>query len=129
MRIKYTTIIVRDMDSSVRFYKESLGFTIDSFHKPRPGVVITLMKGDGDAMIELIRNNVDEPGIFSVGMDVKDLNATVNGLRAQGVKIKMERMEITVGALAFIEDPNGGDNCFDRTLLTRSRKWLSRKAN
>jgi lactoylglutathione lyase len=40
-------------------------------------------------------------------MDVEDINTTVEELRSKGAKITMEPTSITVGTLAFIEDPNG----------------------
>jgi lactoylglutathione lyase len=40
-------------------------------------------------------------------MDVEDLNTTIKELKAKGVKVIMEPVQITVGLLAFIEDPNG----------------------
>jgi lactoylglutathione lyase len=107
MKVKYATIIVEDMDKSIKFYTEVLGFKIDSEHRPIPGAIITLLKGDGDAMIELIKNTVDKTGLFSVGMDVEDINATVKELKSKGAKITMEPIPITVGTLAFLEDPNG----------------------
>jgi len=107
MKIKYTTIIVRDMEESIKFYSEVLGFEIDSQHKPVPGVVITLMKSKGDAMVELIKNPTDEIGLYSIGMDVEDLNIKVKELKSKGAKIIMGPIPITVGKLAFCEDPNG----------------------
>ncbi len=107
MKVKYTTIIVADMDESIKFYTDVMGFEIDSQHKPIPGVTITLLKGDGDAMIELIKNAENEPGLFCVGMDVEDINTTLKELKSKGAKITMEPRPITVGTLAFIEDPNG----------------------
>jgi len=107
MKIEYATIIVEDMDESVKFYTEAMGLKIDSRHDPRPGVTITLLKGEGDAMVELIKNSENEIGLYSVGMDVEDVNSTVADLRSKGVKITMDPIPITVGTLAFIEDPNG----------------------
>lgn len=107
MKVKYATIIVDDMDKSIKFYTEVLGFKIDSRHNPIPGATIILLKGEGDAMIELIKNPKDKIGIFSIGMDVKDINATVKDLRSKGARITMEPIPITVGTLAFLEDPNG----------------------
>ena len=107
MKVKYATIIVEDMDESIKFYTEVMGLGIDSQHNPYPGLTITLLKGEGDAMIELIKNPTDKIGIFSIGMDVKDINATVKELKSKGAKITMEPIPITVGSLAFIEDPNG----------------------
>lgn len=84
-----------------------MGFEIDSQYNPRPGITITLLKGEGDAKIELIKNSENETGLFSVGMDVEDIHATVKELRSKGARITMEPIPITVGTLAFLEDPNG----------------------
>ncbi len=109
MRVKYATMAVADMDESVRFYTEVLGLEIESQHDPRPGLTITLLKGDGDAMIELIedKENPRKPGLFSVGMEVEDINTTVKELKSKGARITMGPTPITVGTLAFLEEPNG----------------------
>jgi len=107
MKVKYATIVVEDMDESIRFYTEVMGFEIDSQHDPQPKATITLLKGEGDAMIELIENTEYGTGLFAVGMDVEDINTTVKELRSKGAKITMEPIPITVGTLAFLEDPNG----------------------
>lgn len=107
MKVKYATIIVEDMDESVKFYTEILGFEVDSLHKPAPRLIITLLKGDGDAMIELIKNSENEIGLFSVGMEVDDINSKVKELKSKGAKITKEPVAISVGTLAFLEDPNG----------------------
>jgi lactoylglutathione lyase len=104
MKIKYSTLIVKDMEESIKFYTEVMGFEIDSQYDLGPAGNITLLKGEGEAMVEIIKNPVDEPGLFSIGMD---LNTTLEELKAKGAKITMGPMEITVGTLAFIEDPNG----------------------
>jgi len=107
MKVKYATIIVEDMDESIKFYTEVMGFEIDSQQNPLPGTTITLLKGEGDAMIELIKSTNYKTGLYSVGMDVEDINTTVKELKTKGAKITMEPIPITVGTLAFIEDPNG----------------------
>ena len=107
MKIKYTTLIVKDMDESIKFYRDIMGFEIDSQYDLGQAGAITLLKGEGETMIEIIKNPVDEPGLFSIGMDVEDINATVKELKSKGAKITMEPTPITVGTLAFLEDPNG----------------------
>ena len=107
MKVKYATIIVENMEKSIKFYTEVMGFEVDNQFIPRPGVIITLLKSEGDAMIELIKNTENEIGLYSVGMEVKDLNTTVKELKSKGAKITMEPVAITVGSLAFLEDPNG----------------------
>lgn len=106
-KVKYSTIIVKDMEESIRFYKDIMGFEIDSQYTPLPEVTITLMKGKGDAMIELIKDTVHDIGFYSVGMDVEDLNAAIKELKSKGTEIIMGPIDITVGSLAFLEDPNG----------------------
>jgi lactoylglutathione lyase len=107
MKVKYATIIVENIEKSVKFYTEVMGFRIDSQFNPRPGVEITLLKSEGEAMIELIKNTENEIGLYSVGMEVKDLDTTVKELKSKGAKITMEPVPITNGTLAFLEDPNG----------------------
>ncbi len=107
MKVKYATIIVENMEKSIKFYTEIMDFEVDSQYTPLPGVIITLLKGQGDAMIELIKNTESEIGLFSVGIEVKDLNTTVKELKSKGAKITMDPIPITVGTLAFLEDPNG----------------------
>ncbi|MBN2168580.1 MAG: VOC family protein [Actinobacteria bacterium] len=109
MKVKYATMAVADMDESIEFYTEVMGLEIESRHNPRPGVLITLLKGEGDAMIELIENKElsQETGLFSVGMEVEDVNTTVTELKSKGARITMEPTPIEVGTLALLEDPNG----------------------
>ena len=107
MEVRYATIIVRSMDESVAFYRDVLGFEVDSEYRPLPGVVITLMKGRGDARVELIENQDYPVGLHSIGMDVEDLTATVGDLKGKGAKITMDPVPTLVGSLAFLEDPNG----------------------
>ena len=107
MKVKYATIIVDDMDESIKFYTEIIGLEIDSQYNPYPGLTITLLKGDGDAMIELIKNTENETGLFSVGIEVENINTTFKELKSKGAKITKEPMPITIGTIAFLEDPNG----------------------
>lgn len=106
IEIKYTTMIVKDMDESVGFYRDIMGFEVDSQYNPPPGGRITLMRGKGDAMVELIENSAYETGLYSVGMNVDDLPQTLDELRNRGVTVTMEPVRTLVGSMAFIADPN-----------------------
>ncbi len=105
--VKYATMIVKDMDESIGFYKDVMGFEIDSQYHPAPGLVITLMKGKGESMVELIKNDVNDVGFYSVGMEVDDMDSALEHFRSKGVKITGEPAPTLVGHVAFIEDPNG----------------------
>jgi lactoylglutathione lyase len=106
MKVKYATIGVADMDESIKFYTDVMGLEIDSQINPRPGFTITFLKGDGDAMIELIET--PEKGLLSVGMEVENMNTTVKELKSKGTKIIQEPRSIADGTIiAFLQDPNG----------------------
>lgn len=100
-------MIVKDLEESIKFYTDVMGFEIDSQYDLGPAGAITLLKGEGETMVEIIQNPVNEPGLFSMGMDVENLDTTLEELKAKGAKVTMEPTPITVGTLAFIEDPNG----------------------
>lgn len=106
MKIKYSTMIVRDMDKSVHFYRDKLGFEVDSEYDLPQGK-ITLMKGEEDTMIELIENETFDIGLYSIGMDVADMDNEVKKLKDAGIKFDIEPIEITVGSMALFKDPNG----------------------
>ena len=105
--VKLATIIVRNMEDSVKFYSEVMGFGIDSEYDLGPRGRITMMRGSGDAMVELIESQAYPVGFYSVGMSVGDMEAAMAEYRAKGAKIVGEPVPITGGSLAFIEDPNG----------------------
>ncbi len=58
-------------------------------------------------MLDLIQAPNFAIGLYSVGMDVKDLDAALEELRSKGAKITMEPVPTLVGRMAFMEDPNG----------------------
>lgn len=60
MKVKYATIAVDNMEDSIKFYTEVMGFKIDNKITPYPGMKIVFLKDEGDAMIELIENQ-NEP--------------------------------------------------------------------
>jgi lactoylglutathione lyase len=105
MKVKYNTMIVKDMDESVKFYTDILGLEIDSEYD-LPQAKITLIKSEGESMIELIQNKVNEIGLYSVGIEVEDLNSEVERLKEKGIKFLLEPTKITVGTMALLQDPN-----------------------
>jgi lactoylglutathione lyase len=110
MKVKYATIAVSNMDESIKFYTEVLGFRIDSQLNPYPGFNITFLVDEGDAMIELIENVKEpkKPGLFLVGMEVQDMDKTAKELISNGAKFTRGPVEVGDGAkLAFLKDPNG----------------------
>lgn len=106
MKIRYATMIVDDMEESVRFYTETLDFTLDEVFDV-PGGKITLLDGDGFAGLELIESNNFETGLYSIGMDVEDIQKEIEDLKEKGANIALMPVETQVGYIARVIDPNG----------------------
>lgn len=98
-------MIVDNMKESVDFFSDVLGFKIDSIYDPKPGTTITLMQGNGGAMVELIEDPQFKTGLYSVGMEVDDMDKAMAELKVKGAKILAEPMPTLVGSCAFIEAP------------------------
>ncbi len=101
MKIRYATIIVNDMEESVKFYTETLDFTVDEIFDV-PGGKITLLNGEGFAGVELIESSNFETGIYSIGMDVEDINKEIEDLEVKGANIAMKPTKTQVGYMARV---------------------------
>ena len=99
-------MIVDDMEESVKFYTETLDFTVDEVFDV-PGGKITLLDGEGFAGLELIESTNYETGLYSVGMDVEDINEEIRKLEEKGANIALKPVETQVGFMARVVDPNG----------------------
>ena len=109
--VQYSTMIVEDMEKSVEFYRDILGFR-ESYHVDTPdGGSITIMKSDGGASVELIENERYDVGLYSVGTDVDDLDEMIRTLREHGYEPTGPAVATTVGRMAFVLDPSGVRIC------------------
>ena len=117
VQIKYTTMLINDMEESVKFYRDVLGFEVDGTYRLPPegdpviGSITTMRSKKGDTMIELIKNDMDSAGFYSIGMEVTDMDEAMSQMRAKGVKILAGPAPTVYGCCSFIEDPNGVRIC------------------
>ena len=102
MKVRYTTMIADNMKDSVDFYENVMGFKVQEVYNLPNGSEITILDGGG-AMIELIESR----DFDSMGVEVENLEKTLEDMRAKGVEITMEPVRTLVGIMAFIKDPNG----------------------
>ena len=106
IKVQYTTMIVNDLEESVCFYRDVLGFQ-EGYHVDTPdGGAITIMQSEGGAAVELICNKNFPTGLFSVGTDVDDLDAAVAELKKKGYETTGPVIPTTVGKMTFVTDPN-----------------------
>lgn len=115
MNIRFTTITVKDLDESFKFYNEILGFIEIKRFSPMEGTNIVFLKDENSGIIELVehQNNSnnddnDRESVVSIGLGVVDLERTLNELKHKGVEPIRGPIEVPSGdKFAFIKDPNG----------------------
>ncbi len=115
MRFLHTSITVRNIDESLKFYTEVLGLEFERrrlipenhaeiafVHDPLSGARIELTHWEGKDQLE--------PGeqLDHLAFEVADLDATIASARARGVRIAKEPFRLQGGTrrLAFLLDPN-----------------------
>lgn len=104
--VRYNTMMVKNLEESVEFYKNILGFE-ETYHVdiPAKNQRITLMKSPDGGTVELIENPERPIGLWSVGTDVDNLDEVMKHLEARGIE-HTPVVRTTVGHMCFINDPN-----------------------
>lgn len=111
IQVQYSTMIVKNLEESVTFYRDVLGFT-EGYHVDLPdGGAITIMQSQDGASVELIESDRFEVGLYSIGTDVDDLDETISHLKEKGYETTGPVIKTSVGQQAFVLDPNGVRIC------------------
>ena len=121
--IKYSTMIVNNLDESVSFYRDVLGFS-EGYHVDFPVGGITIMNSPDGASVELIESPQFETGLYSVGTDVDDLDDVLKQVKLSGCEVIGEITPTTVGRQIFIKDPNGVRICLIEHTPEYKEKYL-----
>lgn len=111
MKFCWSTLMVKDMKESLRFYTEIVGLKVKNNFKPAPGMEITFL-GDGETSIELICNeNLKDINVgtdISWGFEVKSLDKTMELLKEKGIDILSGPTQPNPHVrFIFVKDPNG----------------------
>ena len=110
MKNLWTTILVKDMDASVRFYTEVLGLPLHQRYSPTPGMEITFL-GDGETHFEMIHRKgveVNHSSAVSTGFQIESVDKMINKLKTNGIEILDEPVSPTPHITFFhVLDPNG----------------------
>ena len=121
--VKYSTMIVNNLDESVSFYRDVLGFS-EGYHVEFPVGGITIMNSPDGASVELIESPQFETGLYSVGTDVDDLDDVLKQVKLSGCEVIGEITPTTVGRQIFIKDPNGVRICLIEHTPEYKEKYL-----
>ena len=106
IKVQYTTLIVKNLEQSVKFYRDVLGFA-EGYHVDLPVGQITIMQSQDGACVELIESPQFEAGMYSIGTDVDDLDEALRELEGHGCSPISPVVKTTVGRQVFITDPDG----------------------
>jgi predicted enzyme related to lactoylglutathione lyase len=105
--IAFTVYPVKDMARARAFYENDLGLKLSSEYK---GKWIEYHLNDNCFAITTMVGEVEEPSAKAggaIGFEVDDVKATVDRLKAKGVKMKLEPFETAGCYMAMIYDPEG----------------------
>ncbi|HEX5512602.1 MAG TPA: VOC family protein [Actinomycetales bacterium] len=121
--ISITSVFVKDVDESKKFYTDVLGFkekdditlgggfrwcTVVHPNQPELQVHLTIPgPPHSPEMVEAINRALDEGGMHGLGVNVDDCRATVEELKAKGVQFIQEPEERPYGVEAVMRDNSG----------------------
>jgi len=111
MKFCWTTIMVKDMDESLKFYQDIVGLSIDRRFKAGSGVEIVFL-GNGETKVELIDNKeVKDVTIgqdISLGFETDSLDKMMDLVREKGLEIHSGPFQPNPYTRFFyVLDPNG----------------------
>lgn len=111
MKFLWTTLLVNNMDESLKFYKEIVGLKMANRFQAGPGMEISFL-GEGETKVELICNenfkNLDAGNRVTLGFRVESLDEKINFIKDKGLSIITGPVQPNPTIKYFIiQDPNG----------------------
>ena len=111
MKFLWTTILVKDMEETLKFYQEVVGLKIDRRFNAGPGMEICFL-GEDETKLEIIHSdkfkNIDPGNAVTLGFKVDSLDEMINLVNEKGIEIKTAPVQPNPYLRYFIvQDPNG----------------------
>ena len=111
MKFLWTTILVNNMDESLKFYEEIVGIKLVDRLPAGPGMEISFL-GEGETKAELICNEklkeLDAGSRVTLGFKVESLEEKINFIKEKGINIITGPIQPNPSIKYFIiKDPNG----------------------
>jgi lactoylglutathione lyase len=110
MKFCWSTLIVKNMEESLRFYTDVLGLEIASRFNSMPGLELAFLDA-GDVQIELVCNADSQDAVvgdaISLGFEVSSLDEALKMINDKGIPIHSGPFIHPTVKFFFIQDPNG----------------------
>jgi lactoylglutathione lyase len=111
MKFCWSTLKVKNMNESLKFYEEVVGLKVDNRFKAGPGMEIAFL-GDGETKVELIcHDNSSDVNVgtdISWGFEVKSVDEMMILVKEKGIAIESGPFQPNPHTkFFFITDPNG----------------------
>jgi lactoylglutathione lyase len=111
MKFCWTTLYVKDMDESLRFYQEVVGLPLNRRMKPTLEQEIAFLGSDG-TQVELIcrqdKKDVSLGQDISMGFETPSLDALIEQFRTIGLAVHSGPFQPNPGIrFLYVLDPNG----------------------
>ncbi len=111
MKFCWSTLKVKSLEESLKFYKEIVGFNVSERFNAGPGVEIAFL-GDGETKIELVCNEDSKEVSFgqdiSFGFEVKSVDEMMAFVKEKGIDIHSGPFQPNPHIKFFyVLDPNG----------------------
>lgn len=110
MKFCWSTLMVNNMEESLKFYQEIVGLTVDKRFKAGPGTEIAFL-GDGETKIELICNeNNKEVNVgqdISWGFEIESVDKMMEFVKNKGMECSGPFQPNPHVKFFYVTDPNG----------------------
>lgn len=110
MKFCWTTIMVKDMEESLKFYMDIVKLGIDKRFKAGPDVELAFL-GDGETKVELICNIANKDVNFgkdiSLGFEVESVDNMMDFVKGNGYDIIGPYSPNPHTKFFYVLDPNG----------------------
>lgn len=111
MRFCWSTLYVKDLEESIKFYEEIVGLKLVNRFKAGPGMEIAFL-GQGETKIELIysadKEEIQLGDDISWGFMVDSVDEKIEFLKQRGIGVLEGPVQPNPNArFFFIKDPNG----------------------
>lgn len=111
MKFCWTTIMVNNMDESLKFYEEIVGLMVNRRFEAGPGKEIAFL-GEGETQVELIKDeSIEKVNIgedISMGFEVKSVEEMMKFVKNKGLELESGPIQPNPHIQFFyVKDPNG----------------------